>query len=205
MRAVAEHFISEEEYLAMEEAATEKHEYYNGRIFAMSGGSNTHALLGLNAGATLRAALRGSQCRAVGSDQRVKIEKTGLQTYPDAAAYCLPARFQGRNNEMLLSPKIIIEVLSPSTEKYDRTDKFDHYKQIPELTDYILIAQERVLVEHFARHPDGGWLLRSYNDRESHVELKELGITLALSDFYEDVEAPSGLMPLYAEEFSENP
>jgi len=107
MRAVAERSISEEEYLALEEAATEKHEYYNGRIFAMSGGSNTHALLCANAGATLRVALRGSQCRAVGSNQRVKIEKTGLHTYPDAAAYCLPARFQGRNDQMLLSPKLL--------------------------------------------------------------------------------------------------
>lgn len=196
MRAVAEHYITEAEYLLLEETASTKHEYFNGRIYAMTGGSNTHAVLVLNAGATLRAGLRGRECRAVGSEQRVKIEATGLLTYPDAAVYCPPMRFEGPHNETLLNPTLIVEVLSPSTDVYDRTTKFEHYAQMESLTDYLLISQDRVLVEHFRRQENGGWLLRSYNGREQQVELPDLGIVLPLTELYEGVEAPAGLLPL---------
>ncbi len=200
MRAVAEELISEEEFARLEESSNTKHEYYQGRLYAMSGGSNRHARLVLNAGATLRDHLRGKPCRAVGSEQRVKIEATGLQTYPDASVYRPPARFEGRSDEVLLTPTLIIEVLSPSTENYDRSAKFAHYQQIASLTDYILITQDRVLVEHFHRHDADGWLLRSYNVRESSVALPDLDLVLPLSELYEDVEAPAGLLPLRPEE-----
>lgn len=196
MRAVAEHFITETEYLEQESTSPIRHEYFNGSIYAMAGGSNIHAILVLNAGATLRAGLRGRPCRAVGSEQRVKIEATGLLTYPDAAVYCPPTRFEGRHNETLLNPNVLIEVLSPSTAPYDRGTKFEHYSQLESLTDYILITQERVLVEHFRRQDSNGWLRRSYNQREQQVELPDLELVLPLSELYDGVEVPAGLLPL---------
>lgn len=196
MLAVAEHFITEDEYLQMEATASIKHEYFNGCIYAMVGGSNTHAVLCTNVVITAGSRLRGRECRAVGSEQRVKIEATGLLTYPDAAIYCPPTRFEGRHNETLLTPRLIVEVLSPSTERYDRTTKFEHYEQMESLMDYILIGQDRVLVQHYQRQPNGGWLLRSYTGHEQQVELPDLGITLPLTELYDGVEVPAGLPPL---------
>lgn len=161
----------------------------------MSGGSNTHAILVLNAGATLRDALRGRPCRAVGSEQRVKIEATGLLTYPDAAVYCPPARFEGRHNETLLNPVVLIEVLSPSTAPYDRGLKFEHYRQLASLTDYILMEQERVLIEHRHRQ-ENHWILSFYNQREQQIALPDLELVLPLRELYADVDVPVGLVTL---------
>lgn len=204
MRAVAEEFVSEEEFARLEESSNTKHEYYQGRLYAMSGGSNRHAVLCTNAAITTGSRLRGKPCRAVGSEQRVKIEATGLQTYPDVSVYCPPARFEGKSDEVLLNPVLIIEVLSPSTENYDRTTKFAHYQQISSLTDYLLITQDRVLVEHFHRQDADGWLLRSYNARESSIALPDFDLVLPLDELYEDVDAPAGLLPLHPEEAGES-
>ena len=193
MRAVAEHFITEAEYLELEETASIKHEYFQGCIYAMSGGSNTHAVLCTNAAVTLVTRLRGKECRAVGSEQRVKIEATGLLTYPDASVYCPPARFEGRHDETLLNPTAIVEVLSPSTQTYDRTTKFDHYKQIASLTDYILIEQEHVRVEHYQRGEGDVWTVRIYNQRSRSVALTSLDLELPLEELYERLELPDGL------------
>ena len=199
MRAVAEHFITEEEYLKQEAVSPTKHEYFNGRIYAMSGGSNTHAILCTNSAVTAANGLRGRPYRVVGSQQRVKIEATGLLTYPDVSIYCPPARFEGRHNETLLNPVVLIEVLSPSTASYDRGEKFQNYSQLPSLTDYLLITQERVLVEHFRRR-ENDWVLRSYNQRDQQVELPDIDLVLPLSELYADVDVPVGLVTLRAVE-----
>lgn len=162
----------------------------------MAGGSNRHALLCANIRATLVSRLRGRECRAVGSAQRVKIEATGLLTYPDAAVCCSPSRFEGKSSETLITPKLIVEVLSPSTAPYDRTTKFTHYRQLASLTDYLLIAQEQVLVEHFRRQDGDAWLLRTYYQRQQGVALPDLDFVLPVSELYEGVEVPTGLLPL---------
>ncbi|MDQ3814367.1 MAG: Uma2 family endonuclease [Armatimonadota bacterium] len=155
MQALAEHYITEDEYWALEAGSDIKHEYFDGCIFSRPGGSPEHNRLAANAVISLGSQLRGTPCRAVGSDQRVKVEATGLNTYSDVVVYCRPWRFDPREKNTLLNPVVLIEVLSDSTADYDRTIKFDHYKQIESLRDYILIAQDRVRVEHFHRTATG--------------------------------------------------
>jgi Uma2 family endonuclease len=120
---------------------------------------------------------------------RVKVEATGLHTYPDAVIFCPPSRFEGRVDNTLLTPKVIFEVLSPSTERYDRTGKFNSYAQIETFTDYVLIDAESVSVEHFRRVEDG-WLLRSYGRLHDVLVFPDLDITLPLAQIYEDLELP---------------
>jgi len=197
MGAVAEvRFITEEEYLRLEEESPVKHEYYNGRTYAMAGATPAHCLISSNIVGSLFSRLRGRTCRGVGSDQRVKVEVTGLRIYPDALIVCPPERYDEHDPNSLLNPQVIIEVLSPSTERYDRTDKFDHYRQIPSLTDYLLIAQDRVRVEHYQRSAGDLWTVRSYNQREQSVSLSDLSLELPLEEIYDRMELPAGLFLL---------
>lgn len=207
MLAVQEDYVTEEEYLALEEKSATKNEYFNGRIYpmqppldgapnlvAMSGGTNTHACVSGQALAALINSLRGKLCRAVGSDQQIRIEASGMRTYPDVAAYCPGARFADEKGVALLEPRVVIEVLSPSTEAYDRGDKFDQYKLISTLRDYLLVAQDRVRVEHFSRDDDG-WLMRVFIERDDVVSLASIDAQLALADVYEEIDVPSGALP----------
>lgn len=188
MRALAEEFVTEQEYWAQEESSPIKHEYFNGRLYAMAGASRKHALLAANALASLVVQLRGKPCRAVGSDQRVRIEESGLNTYPDIVAYCAESRFEPRNRDTLLNATLIIEVLSPSTANYGRTDKFDHYKRIATLCDYLLVSQDRVRIEHFHRGENGDWILRVADSLETALEFSSINCALALRDVYDDVD-----------------
>lgn len=198
MRAVAEHFVTEEEYVQREEKSPVKHEYFNGRIYAMAGATPAHNLIDSNILGSLVSRLRGQSCRAVGSDQRVKIEASGLKTYPDVLIVCPPERYDEHDPNSLLNPRVIIEVLSPSTEHYDRTDKFDHYQQLASLNDYILIAQDRVRVEHYERSEAEVWTVRRYNQREhsATLALPEMKLELPLEEIYDRLEVPSGLLLL---------
>jgi len=191
MQAIAERYITEEEYWALEEASPIKHEYFDGRIYAMSGGSNARATLCLNAAATLRHLLRGKPCRAVGSEQRVKVEATGLETYPDAAVHCPPFRFKGRQKEVLLSPTVLVEVLSPSTVGYDRGKKFENYKQIETLTDYLLVSQHTVQIDHYRKLENGDWNLHTSTSLDDMLSLESIDCVLPVREVYEDVEFPS--------------
>lgn len=182
-------FISEQEYFDGEEISPTKHEYFNGEVFAMAGGGYNHTTICTNLAAAAKSALRGRPCKARSGEQRVKVEASGLNTYPDAVIFCPPARFEGSNDHTLLTPKVVFEVLSDSTEKYDRGDKFRAYAQIPTLTDYVLIDQHRVTVEHFRRTPDG-WLLNSYLHRDDVLRLEDLEIDLPLDLIYEELELP---------------
>lgn len=189
----AQRFVSEAEYLELEERSPLKHEYLNGEVFAMAGGGNAHALLCAQGVSSLINALRGKPCRAVGSEQRVKVEETGERFYPDAAVYCPGARLEGREGQELLDPKVIIEVMSPSSERFDRGDKFDTYKNIASLTDYILVERNRVRVEHFRRVNDD-WLVRSYVSRADVIALSSVDGALSLSELYEGLNVPEGVM-----------
>jgi Uma2 family endonuclease len=146
------------EYLAMEEKSLDKHEYFDGEIFALAGASETHDSIVGDLVVALKLALRG-KCRIYTADMRLFVPATGLYTYADASVVCGRPDLTDDNPPALRNPDMIFEVLSDSTESYDRGDKFANYRTIPSLSHYVLIAQHQVLVEHFARQPDGKWLL----------------------------------------------
>jgi len=159
-QAAARTKLSEQEYLALERASTERHEYVDGEIFAMSGGSRAHSLVGGNVLGEIRAALSERDCEVHGSDMRLKIPATGRYVYPDASVVCGEALFEDEEEDTLLNPKVIVEVLSKSTEPYDRGDKFENYQSLSSLREYVLLSQKKIRVEHYSLQPDGTWVLR---------------------------------------------
>jgi Uma2 family endonuclease len=152
--------VTPEEYLAFERASETKHEYADGEIFAMSGGTRAHSLIGSNIVGEVRALLSDRDCEVHGSDMRAKIPATGRYVYADASVVCGEARFEDEEEDTVLNPIVIFEVLSKSTERYDRGDKFESYQSLESLRDYVLVAQKKVRVEHFTRKADGTWVLR---------------------------------------------
>lgn len=198
VRMTAQRPHSVAEYLALERAGTSKHEYYHGEIFARAGSSEAHNSIVSNIIIALGSQLRTRPCRVYPSDLRLKIPKTGLYTYPDVSIVCGTPLFDDAERDTLLNPNIIIEVLSPSTERYDRGKKFHHYQTITTLQDYILVAQDEHRIEHYARHDDGHWLLRMYDDISTAIPLPAIQCTLALSEVYEKVDIePSDIEPLH--------
>ena len=180
-----------EEYLAWERVAATKSEFFDGRIYAMSGASRSHVRITTNLIAALHGQLRGRACDVFTSDMKVRVSDTGLYTYPDATVVCGEARFADDASDVLLDPTVVVEVLSPSTESYDRGRKFEHYMRLASLREYVLIAQDRMRVERFTRGPDGtGWVLRVAEVAEATLELPSIGCVLRLADLYERVELP---------------
>ena len=173
------------EYLAFERASTEKHEYVDGEIFAMSGGTRGHSLLGSNALGELRNALFDRPCEVHGSDMRVKTAGAKYH-YPDVSVVCGNPSFEDDTRDVLLNPKLIVEVLSDSTEKYDRGDKFASYRTIGGLEDYVLVSQTEVLVEHYHRHPEGGWMYRVLGPGDQ-LDLVSLGCRISVDRIYHRV------------------
>ena len=198
MQALAHKFYSEEEYWALEETSPIKHEYYDGEIFAMAGGTEGHSAVSLNVSSSIHRQLRGKPCRVYNSDLNIKVERSRkkFNTYPDISIACPPLRFAEKCSgikDTLLNPRVLIEVLSPSTEKHDRTTKFDEFKLIESLTDYILIEQDQIRVEHYHRAENDLWTIQIYTERNDVFALPELEITLALEEIYEDVEISESL------------
>ena len=179
------------EYLRVERSADRKHEYHDGELFAMGGASRAHALIVTNLVATLAGQLRGRPCSVYSNDLRVKISRTGLYTYPDVLIACGEQRFDDEHQDTLLNPVVIIEVLSPSTESYDRGKKFAHYRTLDSLQEYVLVAQDEPRIEHYARQPDGNWLLREASYLTEEVALPCVGCTLRLADVYAEVPLAS--------------
>lgn len=177
---------SVDDYLAQERAAVVKSEYFDGEVFAMAGASEPHNLIAMNVGAELRAALRG-RCRVYPSDMRIK-SPSGLYTYPDVVVVCGKPQFEGDRRDVLVNPSLIVEVLSSSTEGYDRGKKFEHYRQIPSLQSYLLVATDRRSVELYVRQPAGAWLLSPTDPAIVHVTFP--ACSLAVSEIYADVELP---------------
>ena len=193
MAAGPETALTIEEYLAFERDSETKHEYGAGEVFAMAGGSFEHNLIVMNAYASLHAQLRGRPYRVLPSNMRVLNEGTGLFTYPDLTVISGQPRFlEAYRPDTLLNPTVIVEVLSPSTEGYDRGKKFQHYRTIRSLQEYLLIAQDDRRIEHYLRREDGFWLLSEAVGAEERVELPTIGCTLALADVYENVALPEG-------------
>ena len=196
MEMLQPRYISETEYEEMESVSTQKHEYFDGEVYAMAGGTNRHAVICTNAAIALGSNLKGKPCRVVSSEQRVKIEATGMQTYPDASVYCRDARFAGKGDQILLSPVVLVEVLSPRTENYDRGGKWFHYQQIPSLRDYLLVTQSHIWVEHFHRVDAESWLLKTYQSRNQIIALEAIDAEISIADLYDGVEL-SDVLPLH--------
>ena len=187
MSAVPKPRFTFQEYLALERAAPTKSEYYRGEVFAMAGGSVRHNTIGGNVFASLRGRLRGSTCRPCNSDQRIRIPANGLATYPDVSVVCGDFQVDTEDHDAIVNPRVIFEVLSKSSERYDRGKKFDLYRQLDSLQEYILVSQDEPQVDRFVRQHDGNWMLTVLKGREAVLEFQTLAGTLLLSEIYEDV------------------
>jgi Uma2 family endonuclease len=187
MTAQPQPYLTSEEYLAFERMSAEKHEYLAGSMYAMGGGSARHNRIAGSTYATLYAQLRRRNCTVYPSDMRVKALQTGLYTYPDITIVCGNEQFEDSKEDSLLNPTIVIEVLSPSTEKYDRGKKFQHYRTILSLREYILIAQDDYHIERFVRQSDNTWVYSEATKQEEVIELTTIQCTLHLEEVYEQV------------------
>ncbi|HAS52531.1 MAG TPA: hypothetical protein DCS21_12640 [Gammaproteobacteria bacterium] len=178
------HFVyTPEEYLALERQADYKSEYVNGSIFAMAGASREHNQIAFNIAGELHHQLKNRPCLAYVNDLRVKVNATGLYTYPDMVALCSEPDFEDAGMDTLLNPSVIIEILSPSTEAYDRGDKFAHYRRLPSLMEYVLIAQDKVRVEHYQRQ-DQQWMLTEMDHLDNTLCLTSIHCELPLCEIY---------------------
>jgi Uma2 family endonuclease len=179
-----------EEYLELERAADYKSEYIDGEIYAMTGGSEEHNVITGNIFAALHTQLQDRPCRVYVNDMRVGVSAAEMYTYPDVVAVCGPRLFAEGQRDTLLNPTVICEVLSPSTEAYDRGYKFAYYRRLESLTDYVLIAQDRVWVEHHGLR-NGIWqLVNEASDLADNIRLPAIDCTLTLAEIYRKVEVP---------------
>ncbi len=182
--------LTPEEYLAGERAAEEKHEYFQGEAFAMGGASFAHVAVSSNLLIALGTQLQGKPCRVFSADLRVSVSRTGLYTYPDVSVLCDEPQFDDDQRDTLLNPRLLIEVLSSSTEAYDRGKKFVHYRTIESLAEYVLVAQDQPRIEQFVRQPSGDWLWHEAAALEESIRLPSIECELKLAEVYDRVEFP---------------
>ena len=178
-----------QEYLALERKSETRNEYYNGEIVAMAGASREHNLTVANLLRDIGNQLEDRPCESYPSDMRVFIEATGLYTYPDVSVVCGEPRFQDREVDTLLNPTVIVEVLSPSTEAYDRGDKFRHYRRIDSLREFVLISQDRMMVERYTRQGKD-WVLSEMTDPDQVLKLESIGCQIPLDRIYAKIKFP---------------
>jgi Uma2 family endonuclease len=176
-----------EAYLALERKADCKSEYVNGQIIAMAGASRQHNLIAGNLSREVSQQLRGRPCEAYISDMRVNVSRTGLYTYPDVVVVCGEIRFEDASNDTLLNPLVIVEVLSASTEAYDRGEKFAHYRRLESLQAYLLVAQDKVRLEHYVRQ-GAQWVLSEVSDLHDTVHLASIDCEVILQEVYDKVQ-----------------
>jgi Uma2 family endonuclease len=190
MSTVPTQLLTPQEYLARERAADFRSEFYAGEMFAMAGASWKHTLIKDNLAREAGNQLKDGPCRVVTSDLRVKVDATGLYTYPNVVVVCDEPQFEDTVQDTLLNPRTIVEVLSDSTEKYDRGAKFGHYRQLPSVQEYVLVAQDRTLVERYLRQADGTWVLTAYSDPAQTFVFESIPVRIPLADIYRGVEFP---------------
>ena len=183
-------FVVVEEYLIQERAADYKSEYCNGEIFAMAGASRRHCLISTNVLGELRGRLRGKGCTPYGSDLRIEVPTTGLFTYPDVSVICEQPGFSAHDDETVTNPTLLVEVLSDSTEAYDRGGKFANYRTLGSLREYVLVSQKEPLVEVFFRLDDGTWKLTPVSGLHATARLQSLEIELPLAEIFYNVQFP---------------
>jgi len=177
--------ITIEEYLKLEETSQEKHEYYKGEVFAMSGPKVTHNIIAGNIFIGLGTKLRGKSCRPFNSDQRIHIDKNTLFTYPDISIICGEIKTLNDDNWNVLNPTVLIEILSPSTKNYDRGEKFMLYRDIATLKEYILVNSETIHIEVFRLNTSNHWELEEYRNISEVLQLPAVDVSLSLSEIYE--------------------
>lgn len=199
-RSQPQPLITAAEYLRLERAAEERHEYLNGRILAMAGESDRHGIISVNLVVSLGGQLRGTSCQVRTKDTKVRsgpvlqagASVKGLFSYPDVLVVCGEPQYHDTLRDVILNPKVLVEVLSPSTEAFDRGGKFHHYQMWnPTLADYLLVAQDEPLIDHFTRRDDGSWLYRSLGGLEVEIALDSIGCVLRSSEVYERVDFTS--------------
>jgi Uma2 family endonuclease len=179
-------YITPDDYLARERVAEIKNEYHDGQIYAMSGASRPHNLITVNLCRHIANQLADRPCELYVGDMRVRVDLTGLYTYPDITVVCGTPRFEDGKFDTLLNPDVIIEILSPSTESWDRGAKFFHYRRLESLNDYVLVSQDKVLVERYTRQGEQ-WLLTVWSRLEDSLQLPSIGCEVALRDIYAKV------------------
>lgn len=188
--------LTAEQYLEIERKATFKSQFYRGEMFAMSGASHMHNIIQASLIRHLGNQLEGSPCQAIGSDLRVLVSAAGLYTYPDAVVMCDPTKFKDGQFDTLVNPKVLFEILSDSTEKYDRSTKMSQYMQIDSLQEYVLVSQNQPRVEVYQRSTDGKWSYSDASGLAASFTLESVGVTLPLSEIYQRVEFPAPVDPV---------
>ncbi len=193
-----------EEYLKMERAAFERSEYINGEIFAMAGESNNHGVVTMNLAGLVHQQLRGSSCQGRIKDTKIAsnvlpdkktLSMKGMFSYPDMVIICGEPEYHDEHQDIILNPKVIIEVLSESTELFDRNTKFIRYSKFnPTLTNYILVSQDKPMVEHFIRQDDESWKIYTYFGLKAAFTIDSIGCQLKLSDIYDRVKFSKAAM-----------
>src|SRR5438067_3886174 len=190
---------SVDEYLALEREAEERHEYLDGQIYEMAGESPPHGAICMNLSRIISTQLLGTPCQAFSKDTKVRSGPTpkgryltkGLYSYPDLLVVCGELKFHDEHRDVLLNPTVIIEVLSPTTEAFDRGEKWLRYQTwLPELSDYVLVSQSMPLIEHFNRQPGGAWLYSFVNELERSLNLRSIDCSLHLAEVYDRVSFP---------------
>jgi Uma2 family endonuclease len=182
--------VTEEEYLAIDRAAEVRSEFFDGEMFAMSGGSMRHAQLQANLHGELYVALRGSDCQAFTSDFRVLVSPGRMYAYPDVTGVCGKPLLVDERQDILVNPTVIFEVLSPSTEYYDRGVKFQYYRGIESLRDYILVDQNQVRIEQYTRGEANTWTLHDYQRPEEELRIDSIQASLLVDRIYDRIELP---------------
>ncbi|MCY2992930.1 MAG: Uma2 family endonuclease [Planctomycetota bacterium] len=190
MSTVAITLLSPQEYLARERRADFRSEFYRGEMSAMARASWEHSLIKDNLAGEVGNRLKGGPCQIVTSDLRVKVNATGLYTYPDLVVVCDEPQFDDPVLDTLLNPRVIVEVLLDSTEKYDRGTKFAHYRQLPSVQEYVLIAQDRPLVERYVRQADDTWVLTVFSDLTGSFDFGAIAAPIPLAEIYRGVKFP---------------
>jgi Uma2 family endonuclease len=179
-----------EEYLRHERESPERCEYLDGQIYQMAGESLEHSTINANVTGRLMMRLLGKPCRVLSPNMKIRTSRNGLFSYPDAAVVCGDAQFHDNRRDIVTNPTVIIEVLSPSTESYDRAEKFFCYQQLESLIDYLLIAQDEPRIEHFTRQPNGQWLYALTRGLDASVYIASLECRLKLAEVYDRIEFP---------------
>ena len=176
-----------EEYLALERPSEIRHEYLDGTVYAMAGESIAHSAICFNLAVTVGLQLRGRDCRGFSPNMKVRAGEAGLYAYPDLAVACGEAFFHDRHGDVLLNPTVVFEVLSRSTQVYDRGEKFERYKTIESLRDYVLVSQDRPRLEYFSRRPDGIWSHAEFEGLDAVLTLDSINCRVALADIYDRI------------------
>lgn len=187
MAAHPQHWLTPEEYLEIERAALDKHEYYKGQMFLMPGGTLWHSVISGNLLAALHTLLRKKPCIVTNGDMRMRVSEDGLYAYPDISVVCGTPKFADRRTDTLLNPSLIVEVLSPSTEAADRGFKFAQYRTLETLQEYALVSQDEPRVEIFRRQPDGRWMLSEFTGLEAAARFESIEASVPLAEVYSKV------------------